>query len=120
MRNPIGSVVPAAKGLATQSFAAMQELGGATLQVFVGNPRGWRQSAGNPAQDALFRELCAEHATRVKRRAPVLAGHRRVARVSVTPSMFARTSAFAFTCACCCRICFDNPGIVCADEAGMR
>jgi deoxyribonuclease-4 len=30
------------------------------VQVFVGNPRGWRLTAGDPKQDALFIEGCAE------------------------------------------------------------
>jgi deoxyribonuclease-4 len=30
------------------------------VQVFVGNPRGWRRTAGDPAQDAAFTAGCAE------------------------------------------------------------
>jgi deoxyribonuclease IV len=30
------------------------------VQVFVGNPRGWKLTAGDPRQDALFVEGCAE------------------------------------------------------------
>lgn len=60
-RNPIGSHVPTGRGLADQAFPTMQDIGGETLQVFVGNPRGWRLFDGDPDQDERFRALCAEH-----------------------------------------------------------
>lgn len=60
-RPPIGSHVPTSGGLASGAFPAMQAVGGETLQVFVGNPRGWAHAAGNPAQDKEFRRLCEVH-----------------------------------------------------------
>ncbi|KAA1423494.1 deoxyribonuclease IV [Mumia zhuanghuii] len=57
-RNPIGSHVPVGPGLARGAFPAMRHVGADTLQVFVGNPRGWAASAGDPRQDAQFRERC--------------------------------------------------------------
>ncbi|HET7328349.1 MAG TPA: deoxyribonuclease IV [Nocardioidaceae bacterium] len=63
-RSPIGAHVrTAGKGLAGYAFPHLRELGGEALQVFVGNPRGWRPAAGNPVQDERFRALCDEHDT---------------------------------------------------------
>ncbi|MDX3852892.1 deoxyribonuclease IV [Streptomyces sp. AK02-01A] len=59
MRNPVGGHVPVAGGLATTGLAYARELGAETVQVFVANPRAWATSAGNPAQDELFRAECA-------------------------------------------------------------
>ncbi|WP_370619185.1 deoxyribonuclease IV [Mumia qirimensis] len=61
-RNPIGSHVPVGPGLARGAFPAMRHIGADTLQVFVGNPRGWAASPGDPAQDAQFRALCSADA----------------------------------------------------------
>lgn len=59
---PVGAHIrTAGKGLATHAFPRMRELGGEALQVFVGNPRGWRPAAGDPEQDERFRELCENH-----------------------------------------------------------
>ncbi|GAA4923101.1 deoxyribonuclease IV [Streptomyces coeruleoprunus] len=58
-RNPVGSHVPVAGGLATTGLAYARDIGAETVQVFVANPRGWATPAGNPAQDELFRAACA-------------------------------------------------------------
>ncbi|GAA2961737.1 deoxyribonuclease IV [Streptomyces enissocaesilis] len=58
-RNPVGSHVPVAGGLAANGLAYARELGAETVQVFVANPRGWAAPTGNPAQDELFRAACA-------------------------------------------------------------
>ncbi|RJS44805.1 deoxyribonuclease IV [Nocardioides cavernaquae] len=52
---PIGSHVPVGKGLVAGALTTARELGYETLQVFVGNPRGWALSAGKPAEDKEFR-----------------------------------------------------------------
>ncbi|WP_067440451.1 deoxyribonuclease IV [Nocardioides jensenii] len=72
LRNPIGSHVTVGKGLAAGALADARELGYETLQVFVGNPRGWAASAGNPAQDKAFRAACDESGTRSFIHAPYL------------------------------------------------
>lgn len=36
----------------------MRDIGAETLQLFLGNPRGWAASAGNAAQDKAFRGEC--------------------------------------------------------------
>ncbi|PGH50756.1 deoxyribonuclease IV [Streptomyces sp. Ru87] len=58
-RNPVGSHVPVAGGLAAKGLAYAREIGAETVQVFVANPRGWATPAGNPAQDEAFRAGCA-------------------------------------------------------------
>lgn len=58
---PIGAHVPTGRGLAAHAFPYLCEIGAETLQVFVGNPRGWRAAAGDPEQDERFRALCDEH-----------------------------------------------------------
>ncbi|WP_037608440.1 deoxyribonuclease IV [Streptacidiphilus rugosus] len=60
-RNPIGAHVPvAARGLVGTGIAYAEQIGAEAVQVFVANPRGWATPVGNPAQDAAFREACAE------------------------------------------------------------
>lgn len=56
LRNPVGSHVLVGKGLASGALVAADELGCETIQVFVGNPRGWAHSPGKPAEDRLFRD----------------------------------------------------------------
>ncbi|GGO87185.1 putative endonuclease 4 [Nocardioides phosphati] len=69
---PIGSHVPVGKGLVSGALATMREIGHETLQVFVGNPRGWALSAGKPAEDAAFRRELEESGTRAFIHAPYL------------------------------------------------
>ncbi|HEY9564345.1 MAG TPA: deoxyribonuclease IV [Nocardioides sp.] len=72
LRNPIGTHVTVGKGLAAGALVDMHELGCETLQVFVGNPRGWAASAGNPVQDRRFREQCEAGGIRSFIHAPYL------------------------------------------------
>lgn len=72
LRNPIGSHVAVGKGLASGALRTAREIGYETLQVFVGNPRGWAASAGNPVEDAAFREARAEDGMRAFIHAPYL------------------------------------------------
>ena len=71
-RNPVGTHVPVGKGLIAGALGAARELGCEAIQVFVGNPRGWALSAGDPREDARFREACAEAGVRVFVHAPYL------------------------------------------------
>ncbi|MFE1962867.1 deoxyribonuclease IV [Streptomyces sp. NPDC059479] len=59
LRNPVGSHVPVAGGLAATGLTYARELDAETVQVFVANPRGWATPIGNPAQDERFRAECA-------------------------------------------------------------
>lgn len=72
VRNPVGTHVPVGKSLVAGALATAEKLGAETFQVFVGNPRGWAHSAGDPAVDAVFREQVAERGTRVFVHAPYL------------------------------------------------
>ncbi len=55
LRNPVGTHVQVGAGLVKGALAHADLLGCETIQVFVGNPRGWAHSAGDPAVDAAFR-----------------------------------------------------------------
>jgi deoxyribonuclease IV len=57
---PIGAHIQIKSGLATGGLTYTDAVGAQAAQVFVGNPRGWRMTAGNPAQDAAFTAGCAE------------------------------------------------------------
>ncbi|MFI5939704.1 deoxyribonuclease IV [Streptomyces uncialis] len=71
-RNPVGSHVPVAGGLASVGLAYARELDAETVQVFVANPRGWATPAGDPRQDEEFRTYCAERGVPAYVHAPYL------------------------------------------------
>jgi deoxyribonuclease-4 len=72
LRNPVGTHVKVGSGLLTGLLPRARAIGAEVLQVFVGNPRGWALSAGDPAVDAAFREACAAEGIRVFVHAPYL------------------------------------------------
>ncbi|MGA8255016.1 MAG: deoxyribonuclease IV [Nocardioides sp.] len=72
MRNPVGTHVLVGAGLAKGALASADELGCEAIQVFVGNPRGWALSAGNPVEDAAFRAGIAERGMRAFIHTPYL------------------------------------------------
>ena len=57
---PIGAQIQIRGGLARGGLAYTDAVGARAVQVFVGNPRGWKLTAGDPEQDALFTAGCAE------------------------------------------------------------
>jgi deoxyribonuclease-4 len=57
---PIGAHIQIRGGLAKGGLAYTDAVGARAVQVFVGNPRGWKLTAGDPKQDALFIEGCSE------------------------------------------------------------
>jgi deoxyribonuclease-4 len=57
---PIGAHVQVKGGLAKGGLAYTDAVGARAVQVFVGNPRGWKPSAGDPRQDAAFTAGCSE------------------------------------------------------------
>lgn len=71
-RNPIGTHVQVGKGLVKGALAATDDAGYETLQVFVGNPRGWALAAGDPAEDAAFRTELGRRGMRAFIHAPYL------------------------------------------------
>ena len=61
MRNPIGTHVLVGKGLVAGALANADELGCETIQIFVGNPRGWALSPGQAGRGrARSATGCAE------------------------------------------------------------
>ncbi|MFW6689905.1 deoxyribonuclease IV [Streptomyces sp. MAR4 CNX-425] len=71
-RNPVGSHVPVAGGLAAKGLAYARRIGAEAVQVFVANARGWATPPGDPAQDEEFRRRCAEDDVPVYVHAPYL------------------------------------------------
>jgi deoxyribonuclease-4 len=57
---PIGAHIQIKGGLARGGLVYADAVAARAVQVFVGNPRGWRLTHGDPAQDALFTAGCAE------------------------------------------------------------
>ncbi len=57
---PIGAHVQVRGGLARGGLGYADAVAAHAVQVFVGNPRGWRLTDGDPEQDARFVEGCAE------------------------------------------------------------
>lgn len=72
LRNPVGTHLKVGRGLVAGAFTEAVRIGAETLQVFVGNPRGWARSAGDPAVDAAFRSSCEEAGIRAFIHAPYL------------------------------------------------
>ena len=58
--SPIGATLHLKGGLARGGLAYADAVAARAVQVFVGNPRGWKLSPGDPAQDALFTAGCTE------------------------------------------------------------
>jgi deoxyribonuclease-4 len=71
-RNPVGTHVTVGRGLVAGALTRARALGCETFQIFVGNPRGWALSPGDPREDARFRDACAETGTRVFIHSPYL------------------------------------------------
>ncbi len=88
LRNPVGTHLKVGAGLVKGALTSADELGCETLQVFVGNPRGWALSAGDPAVDAAFRAATAERGMRTFIHAPYL-----VNLGSPTPTTYERSVA---------------------------
>jgi deoxyribonuclease IV len=57
---PIGAHIQLKGGLAKGGLPYADAVGARAVQVFVGNPRGWKLTDGDPKQDALFTAGCAE------------------------------------------------------------
>src|SRR4051812_8604357 len=57
---PIGAHIQIKGGLAKGGLAYTDAVAARAVQVFVGNPRGWKLTAGDPEQDTAFTAGCAE------------------------------------------------------------
>lgn len=69
---PVGTHVLVGRNLVAGALRDADELGCEAIQVFVGNPRGWALSPGDPVVDAAFREGAAERGLRVLIHTPYL------------------------------------------------
>jgi len=56
----IGAQIQIKGGLGRGGMAYTDAVDARAVQVFVGNPRGWRLTAGDPRQDALFTTGCTD------------------------------------------------------------
>lgn len=56
----IGAHAPASGGLAKTALSYVDAVAARSVQVFVGNPRGWARPAGDRVQDDAFAAGCAE------------------------------------------------------------
>ena len=88
LRNPVGTHVKVGKGLVKGALVHADEIGAETVQLFVGNPRGWALSAGDPGVDRAFRSACEASGRRVFIHTPYL-----VNLGSPTPSTYERSVA---------------------------
>ncbi len=88
LRNPVGTHVQVGKGLVAGALVNAEKIGAETIQVFVGNPRGWAASAGDPEVDAAFRTACRDAGMRVFVHTPYL-----VNLGSPTPSTYEKSVA---------------------------
>ncbi|HEX4015836.1 MAG TPA: deoxyribonuclease IV [Frankiaceae bacterium] len=70
--SPVGAHVPSAGGLIRTALPYAKRVGAQALQIFLGNPRGWAASAGDPAQDEAFAAECAASRLPVFVHAPYL------------------------------------------------
>ena len=68
----MGAHIFVAGGLAKVGLPYARDIGAEVVQVFVSNPRGWAQAAGDPAQDTAFRDGCGEGNVAVYVHAPYL------------------------------------------------
>jgi deoxyribonuclease-4 len=88
LRNPVGTHLRVGKGLVQGALADADAIGAETVQVFVGNPRGWAASAGDPVVDAAFRAANEASGRRVFVHTPYL-----VNLGSPTPATYERSVA---------------------------
>src|SRR3954467_11259820 len=57
---PIGAHIQTKGGLARGGLAYADAVAARAVQVFVGNPRGWKLTDGDPRQDGALTAGCAE------------------------------------------------------------
>jgi deoxyribonuclease IV len=68
----VGAHVFVSGGLCAAGLPYAERIGAQAVQVFVSNPRGWAQSAGDAAIDERFRDRCADRRMPVFVHAPYL------------------------------------------------
>lgn len=70
--SPVGVHVFVGAGLARGGLRYARDVGAEAVQVFVSNPRGWAQAAGDPKQDQAFVSGCQDAAMPAYVHAPYL------------------------------------------------
>ena len=70
--SPVGAHVFVAGGLSAAGLPYASRIGAETVQVFVGNPRGWAPSPGDATADEAFRNACDNRRIPVFVHAPYL------------------------------------------------
>jgi deoxyribonuclease-4 len=70
--SPIGAHVPTAGGLTRGALPYAERVSAQAVQIFLGNPRGWAPSMGDPAEDEAFAAACAAARVPVFVHAPYL------------------------------------------------
>jgi deoxyribonuclease-4 len=70
--SPVGAHVPTANGLVRSALPYARRINAQAMQIFAGNPRGWALSPGDPEQDSVFRDACADARWPVFLHAPYL------------------------------------------------
>ncbi len=71
-RSPVGAHVTVSRGLVRGGLARADEVDAEAVQIFVGNPRGWAETASDPAADQAFHDACGARYTPVFVHAPYL------------------------------------------------
>ena len=95
VQRAIGVHANSAGGLAKTALAYVDSLDAAAVQVYVGNPRGWAQAIGDPQQDKLFVDGCAERSIPSFIHAPLLVTLGSPTQPTVAKSIEALTHAVA-------------------------
>jgi len=91
----IGVHAFAGGGLARSALSYVDKLGARAVQVYIGNPRGWAQAVGDPQQDRLFVDGCAERGIPSYIHAPLLVNLGSPTQPTVAKSIEALTHAVA-------------------------
>jgi deoxyribonuclease IV len=95
MTDQIGVHAFAGGGLARSALSYVDKLGAGSVQVYIGNPRGWAQAVGDPQQDRLFTDGCGERGIPAFIHAPLLVNLGSPTQATVAKSIEALTHAVA-------------------------
>lgn len=95
MASAVGVHAFSGGGLARSALSYVDKLGADAVQVYIGNPRGWAQAVGDPAQDKLFAEGCRQRGIPSFIHAPLLVNLGSPTQPTVAKSIEALTHAVA-------------------------
>jgi deoxyribonuclease-4 len=100
---PVGAHIQIKGGLAKGGLAYTDAVAAGAVQVYVGNPRGWRRTDGDPVQDALFTAGCTERGIPSFVHTPLLVNVGSPTEATVEQSIAAVTHNLARAAALGCR-----------------